>query len=164
MWDSAIGGIGGMISFGTFGIIGSTIASAGLGFVGSVGGDLIANNGNWNQVNWYKALVMGAVNGFAGFLSGPGLQNGKAVGEAIGSALSETVSYKAIITAAKRYGTGIGFQRTWNLYGNQVIFNALFVTPTIIANRKMITTLVMSASSIATVLFNWSNKYFNFWD
>ena len=49
--DGTIDGISGLIVFSGIGAIGSAIISGVLGFVGSVGGDLIKSKGNFSKVN-----------------------------------------------------------------------------------------------------------------
>ena len=54
--------ISGLLAATGIGMWGAAIVSGGLGFVGSVGGDLIESNGDWSSVNWGKAVVLGIVN------------------------------------------------------------------------------------------------------
>ena len=75
--DGTIDGISGLIVFSGIWTIGSAIISGVLGFVGSVGGDLIKSKGNFSKVNWNKAVVMTAMNFALGF--GSGVQNSKAI-------------------------------------------------------------------------------------
>lgn len=46
--DGTIGGISGLMVFTGIGALGSAFISGGLGFIGSVGGDLITSNGDWD--------------------------------------------------------------------------------------------------------------------
>ena len=60
--DGTIGAASGLLSATGIGTVGAALISGGLGFVGSVGCDLISSNGNWSSINWAKAAIMGAVN------------------------------------------------------------------------------------------------------
>lgn len=73
--DGSIGAISGALGASGIGAIGMAISGGLLGFGGSVGGDLIQNNGDFSQVQWGKAVFMAATGAFLGRLSGPGAQN-----------------------------------------------------------------------------------------
>ena len=117
-FDTILGGLGGAIGFSGVGTIGSIILNAGLGFIGSVGSDLITNNGDWSKVDWIKATVMTAIGGVFG--AGPGAQNSKS----IASGLSKNPLIKkgmgAIAKAENKYMLNqigkTGLSGTWNLY------------------------------------------------
>jgi len=86
--DGALGGIGGLLAFTGIGALGSAFISAGLGFVGSVGGDLISSNGDWDKVNWTKAGIMTVVKFGLGF--GAGAKNSKAISKDLWGTVKNT--------------------------------------------------------------------------
>ena len=59
--DATIGGISGALGASGINQVVSMIAGGVLGAAGSIGGDLIASGGDWNQVNVGKAILMGAI-------------------------------------------------------------------------------------------------------
>ncbi len=82
-FDALIGGLTGLIGGSGIGIVGSTIVGGLLGFVGSAGGDLIASGGNFNEINWGKAAIMGVIGSITGLIAGAGTGNVKAMSRAI---------------------------------------------------------------------------------
>lgn len=82
-FDALIGGLTGLIGGSGIGIVGSTIVGGLLGFVGSAGGDLIASGGNFNEINWGKAAIMGVIGSITGLIAGAGAGNVKAMSRAI---------------------------------------------------------------------------------
>jgi hypothetical protein len=158
--DSVIGGISGMLSFSGIGALGMALASGALGFVGSVGGDLIASNGNWSKINWGKAAAMGGINFFLGYCAGAGVQNRKEIGETLAKV---SASYRAILDATKR-GIESGTQNAWNVYGGRLMTDIALAMPSIISGRMFKATSTMATTAIAMTLFNWgADFYFDWW-
>ena len=81
--DGTIGAVSGLLAATGIGMWGAAIVSGGLGFAGSVGGDLIESNGDWSSVNWKKAVVLGIVNFGLGAWAGAGSQNSTALGKGL---------------------------------------------------------------------------------
>lgn len=135
--DGAIGGISGLLAFTGIGALGSAVISGSLGFIGSVGGDLISSNGNWNKVNWTKAIIMTAVNFGLGF--GAGAYNSKAIGSDLWKSVSKTNVGNIFQKAVAKYSSGQitqkGLQGIMNLYGNTLAMSMTNAMPMIMANR-----------------------------
>jgi len=87
-FDALIGGLTGLIGGSGIGIVGSTIVGGLLGFVGSAGGDLIASGGNFNEINWGKAAIMGVIGSITGLIAGAGVGNVGKMNEAINAGKS----------------------------------------------------------------------------
>jgi hypothetical protein len=102
--DGSIGGISGLLAFSGIGALGSAFISGGLGFIGSVGGDLVSSNGDWNQVNWVKAGIMTVVNFGLGY--GAGAQNSKGIGKDLWKSVSKTKVGGTFQSAAAKYSAG----------------------------------------------------------
>ena len=161
LFDAGIGGISGAFSFSGIGAWGMAFVSGVLGIAGSVGGDLIANKGDWFSVNWIKAFVMGGVNFAIGRIVGAGVQNKKEIGNILQKVSS---NYRAVLTAATRYGTGSGFRNTWNLYGERLLADIAMAMPCIIAGRSFLATSTMVSTSFATTMFNLgADFWFGWW-
>ena len=135
--DGTIGAVGGLVAASGIGAFGCALISGGLGFIGSVGGDLIENNGDWEKVNWQKATLMGALNFGLGFLCGSGsqtadsfaktmLQNSE-VKRTFGIILDSSIKYEAKEISKK------GFQGVMNLYGKQFVGAVAKAYPSYIA-------------------------------
>jgi hypothetical protein len=90
-FDGLIGGITGLIGGSGIGVIGSMVAGEVLGFTGSVGSDLISNAGDFGQINWGKAAIMGALGILTGFLAGAG--NIKVMNDAVNTGSSWGLSH-----------------------------------------------------------------------
>ena len=160
LFDAAIGGLSGAVSFSGFGTFASSLTLAGLGFAGSVGGDLITNNGDWSKVNWAKAGTMAGINLLLGFAAGPGVLNKRRIGEALAKV---SVSYRAVLTAAK-HGLESASRNTWNLYGGRLMTDIALAVPAIISGRMFNATSVMASTAVAMTLFNWgADSYFDWW-
>ena len=86
--DTVIGGISGALGASGINQVTSIIAGGVLGVAGSVGGDLIASNGDWSEVNVWKAIVMGGVGALIGSWTGAGTQNTKAMVKSINAGKS----------------------------------------------------------------------------
>lgn len=159
--DAGIGGISGMLSFSGIGAWGMAFTSGVLGFIGSIGSDLIASKGDWSSVNLIKAGVLGGVYFALGRFAGAGVQN-KAI---IGNILYKTSnSYRVIMNATIKYGTGSGFRSTWNLYGGRLLTEIAIAMPSIIAGRMFIATSTMASTALSMTLFNWgADTYFDWW-
>ncbi len=87
-FDALIGGVTTLVGASGIGIVGSMIIGGTLGFTGSVGSDLIANNGDWSKVNWVKAGIMTAVGIGLGAWSGAGAQNFRSMSNSINAGKS----------------------------------------------------------------------------
>ena len=158
--DGIIGGISGLLAFSGIGAFGSALISGGLGFVGSVGGDLIRNNGDWSQVNWGKAAVMAGMNFLLGW--GPGLQNSKAIGKSLSSSLSNNTGFKAISKAlANPKASAKGIQGVFNLYGKSLAQGISSALPGIMISGMDSAFTVMLSTAVSTTLFSWGTDYFD---
>lgn len=118
IFDSVLGGLGGAISFSGIGLFGSIVLNAGLGFVSSVGSDLISNNGDWSNVDWTKGIVMTVIGGIFG--ASPGAQNSKEILKNVFKNPSIRKGLTAITKASYRYMSHqiskVGLIGTRNLY------------------------------------------------
>lgn len=95
------------------------------------------------------------------FFAGSGVQNTKEIGEAFSKV---SVSYRAIITASKRYGTGRGVINTLRLQGTRCLMDAALFVPKILAGRAFVAASTMASTAVATTLFNWgADRYFDWW-
>ena len=158
--DGTIGGVSGLLAFSGIGAFGSALISGGLGFVGTVGGDLIRNNGDWSQVNWGKAAVMTGMNFLLGW--GPGVQNSKAIGKSLSSTLSSNTGFKAISKALANPKASVrGIQGAFNLYGKSLAQGISSALPGIITSRMDDAFAVMLSTAVSTTLFEWGTDYFN---
>ena len=83
VFDGVLGAVSGVIGASGIGVVGSMIWGGTLNFAGSIGSDLIANDGNWEDVNWGKAFAMAAIGVGFGRWAGAGAQNTKAMCQAI---------------------------------------------------------------------------------
>ena len=97
--DATIGGISGALGASGINQVVSMIAGGVLGAAGSIGGDLIASGGDWNQVNVGKAILMGAIGVGLGRWTGAGTQNSKAMVNTINA--GKSWGSKAFLTSAK---------------------------------------------------------------
>lgn len=135
--DGTIGGINGLLAFTGIGALGSAFISGGLGFIGSVGGDLIASNGDWNQVNWVKAGIMTGANFLLGLSAGT--YNSKAVGSDLWKTVSKTKVGGLFQSSAAKFSAGQmsqrGFQGVMNLYGSTLAASITNAMPMVMANR-----------------------------
>ena len=152
--DGTIGGISGLIAFSGIGAIGSAIISGVLGFVGSVGGDLIKSKGNFSEVNWNKAVVMTIMNFFLGF--GSGVQNSKVINNSLKSALSNNVGFKAVSKVLLNpKASARGIQGVLNLYGKSLTQEISSSLTRIMVNRMNDTFSRMLSTALSVTLFEW---------
>ncbi|CDR31470.1 Uncharacterised protein [Acholeplasma oculi] len=155
--DGSIGGISGLLAFTGIGALGSAFISGGLGFIGSVGGDLIASGGDWNQVNWVKAGVMTVVNFGLGW--GAGAQNSKAIGKDLWKSVSKTKVGGIFQSSAAKYSAGQmsqrGFQGVMNLYGNTLAMSMTNAMPMVMANRITSSFIGIGVSGGVDVFMGW---------
>ncbi|MCU0105221.1 hypothetical protein N7603_06080 [Acholeplasma vituli] len=155
--DGTIGGISGLLAFTGIGALGSAFISGGLGFIGSVGGDLIASNGDWNQVNWVKAGVMTAVNFGLGL--GAGAQNSKAIGKNLWKTVSKTKVGGTFQSSAAKFSAGQmsqrGFQGVMNLYGSTLAASMTNAMPMVMANRITSSFVGIGVSGGVDVFMGW---------
>ena len=155
--DGGIGGISGLLAFTGIGALGSAFISGGLGFIGSVGGDLIASGGDWNQVNWVKAGVMKIKNGLLG--AGPGANNSKAIGKDLWKSVSKTKVGNIFTNAAAKTSTGQmsqrGFQGLMNLYGQSLAASITNAMPNVMANRITNSFIGIGVSGVIDVITGW---------
>ena len=107
------------------GIWGAAIVSGGLGFAGSVGGDLIESNGDWSSVNWKKAVVLGILNFGLGAWAGEGSQNSIALGKGLLKNKEVHKTFTTLYNATNNYATRIisnrGFTGVFNLHAGKFI-------------------------------------------
>jgi len=123
--DGTIGAISGLLSTSGIGTVGAALLSGGLGFAGSVGGDLISNNGDWSTINWGKAAIMGGVNLLLGLKFGAGSQNAKGLSESLLKNGDVNKAFGVLYNATNNYLAGNiskrGFAGIFNLYEKQFI-------------------------------------------
>ena len=135
--DGIIGGISGLVAASGIGAIGAALISGGLGFVGSVGSDIIASNGNVKSINWVKASIMGAAGILLGLISGAGSQNIKSVSNSLlkNSNVHKTfgILYNATTKYAAKQMTERGFNGVLNLYVGRFVSAVSNALPGIIA-------------------------------
>ena len=123
-------------------------------------GLVIRSNGNWSKVNWGKAAVMTGMNFLLGW--GPGVQNSKAIGKSLSSALSNNPGFKAISKAlANPKASARGIQGAFNLYGKSLAQGISSALPGIMISRMDNAFAVMLSTSVFTTLFEWGTDYFN---
>lgn len=154
--DGALGGIGGLLAFTGIGALGSAFISGGLGFVGSVGGDLISSNGDWDKVNWTKAGIMTVVNFGLGF--GAGAKNSKAIGKDLWGTVKNTKVGNIFSSASARANAGQlsqkGFQGVMNLYGNKLAAATVNAMPGVMASRISSSFFGIGASGVIDLILN----------
>jgi len=155
--DGTIGGISGLLAFTGIGALGSAFISGGLGFIGSVGGDLIYSNGDWNQVNWFKVGIMTVVNFGLGY--GAGAQNSKGIGKDLWKSVSKTKVGGVFQSAAAKYSAGQmsqkGFQAVINLYGNSLAMSITNAMPMVMTNRITYSFVGIGVSGAVDVVVAW---------
>ena len=157
--DGTIGGISGLLAFSGIGAFGSAMISGGLGFVGSAGGDLIRNNGDWSKVNWGKAAIMAGMNFLLGW--GPGVQNSQAIGKSLSSALSNNTGFKAISKVLSNpKASARGIQGVFNRYAKTLAQGISSALPDIMISRMNSAFSVMLSTAVSTTLFSWGTDYF----
>ena len=157
--DGTIGGISGLLAFSGIGAFGSAMISGGLGFVGSAGGDLIRNNGDWSKVNLGKAAIMAGMNFLLGW--GPGVQNSQAIGKSLSSALSNNTGFKAISKVLSNpKASARGIQGVFNRYAKTLAQGISSALPDIMISRMNSAFSVMLSTAVSTTLFSWGTDYF----
>ena len=123
--DGTIGAVSGLLAATGIGMWGAAIVSGGLGFAGSVGGDLIESNGDWSSVNWKKAVVLGIVNFGLGAWAGAGSQNSTALGKGLLKNKEVHKTFSTLYNATNNYAAGIiskrGFTGVFNLHAGKFI-------------------------------------------
>ena len=72
LFDGLMGGVSGLISASGIGAVGSMIAGVATGIIGSIGGDLILNDGDFSKIDWKNAAISGIIGGVAGLAAGAG--------------------------------------------------------------------------------------------
>ena len=97
--DTLIGGISGALGVSGISKVMSTIVGGVLGAASSIGGDLIVSNGDWEQVNVWKAIAMGGIGALLGSWTGAGTQNTRTMVSAINS--GKSWGSKAFLMSAK---------------------------------------------------------------
>ena len=128
-WDAFMGGIGGIMSVTGLGVLGMTIAGAVIGFVSSVGSNLIAGSdfGSWQT--WLDIGLSTGLGAFFGYVGKAGATNAKSLDSALHSSakyLKAAASYDKVLTkiATGQYKTLAGaagaraltrttLQKTW---------------------------------------------------
>ncbi|MCR4898491.1 MAG: RHS repeat-associated core domain-containing protein, partial [Acholeplasmatales bacterium] len=125
LFDGTIGAVGGLITASGIGLIGAAISSGLLGFIGSVGDDLIQSNGNWNSIDWVNASIMTATGIAFGMISGPGAQNSSEIGEALMKNSEINKTFKILVNASEKYVakdmSKRGLTGVFNLYGSKFL-------------------------------------------
>lgn len=123
--DGTIGAVSGLLAATGIGMWSAAIVSGGLGFAGSVGGDLIESNGDWSSVNWGKAVVLGIVNFGLGAWAGAGSQNSSALGKGLLKNKEVHKTFSTLYNATNNYAAGIiskrGFAGVFNLHAGKFI-------------------------------------------
>ena len=161
--DGTISAISGLLSATGIGVIGSVLISGGLGFVGSVGGDLISSNGDWSSVNWVKAAIMGGVNLLLGIWSGAGSQNSTELGKMLFKNGDVEKTFGILYNATNNYLSGNlskrGFSGVFNLYGKQFI-NA--VSKALPGNVARLTAVNLGKLGITSIVSNVGSVLLNY--
>ena len=144
--DAAIGGLGGLVSFGGLGVIATASLQGAIGFVGSVSSDLLASNGDWSSINWRKATMIGIINGGISFFIGKaGVQNSEEIINSTLSSLSKQTGCKALCTAIQN---GSSLTGLLNLYSKQLVSYLATLSFDIITERIIKAVAVTIGSSI----------------
>ena len=160
--DGTIGAINGLLSTSGIGKVGAALLSGGLGFAGSVGGDLISNNGDWSTINWGKAAIMGGVNLVLGYAFGAGSRNTTELSKSLLKNGDVNKAFGVLYNATNNYLAGNiskrGFAGIFNLYGKQFINAVTKAMPGTIARltAKSLKNLVIStvaSTGISTGLY-----------
>lgn len=150
--DGTIGAISGLLSATGIGTFGAALISGGLGFAGSVGGDLISSNGDWSSINWGKAAIMGGVNLLLGTWAGAGSQNSSALGKGLLRNGEVNKTFGILYKATNNYLAGNiskrGFAGIFNLYGNKFISAVSKALPGTVARLTAINLGKLGISSI----------------
>ena len=141
-WDTLIGGISGAFSVSGFGVVGMTIISGTIGFISSVGTNLIngSNFSSWNT--WLNIGISTGVGAFFGFIGGAGATNTKVLDNALTESTQFTkaaLSYDKVLTkiaegsyknlsgaAGARALTRSTLQRTWQNIVNKTSWMEFF--------------------------------------
>lgn len=141
-----------MLSATGIGTVAAAIISVGLGFVGSVGGDLISSNGDWSQVNWGKTAVMGVINLGLGAWGGSGSQNSSALGKGLLKNKEVNAQFGRLFNAVNNYAAGTiskrGMTGIFNLYGKQFINSVANALPGTVARLAAINLCKLSVASM----------------
>ena len=100
-WDALIGGISGALSVTGLGVLGMTIAGATIGFVSSVGSNLI-NGSDFGDFNtWLDIGISTGLGAFFGFIGGAGATNTKGIDSAVRNSsqfMKAAASYDKVLT------------------------------------------------------------------
>ena len=163
--DGTIGGISGMLAATGIGTLAAACISGGLGFAGSVGGDLISSNGDLTSVNWGKAAIMGAVNFGLGAWAGAGSQNSSALGKGLLKNSEVNRTFSILYKATNNYAAGAiskrGFAGVFNLYGGQFINAVSKALPGTVAKLTAVNLTKMAISTAGSAALSY---HMNSWE
>ena len=98
LFDLALGAVSGIIGFSKITRFGSTLLSGIIGAVGSIGGDIIQNNGQLAKIDWVRAINIAAISSAIGFWAGAGVRNAKAMVNAINE--GKTIAGRAFLMSS----------------------------------------------------------------
>ncbi len=152
-----------MLAASGIGTLAAACISGGLGFAGSVGGDLISSNGNWTSVNWGKAAIMGVVNFGLGAWAGAGSQNLSALGKWLLKNSEVNRTFSILYKAANNYAAGAiskrGFAGVFNLYCGQFINAVSRALPGTVAKLTAVnlTKMAISTAGSAILAYNMNS-------
>lgn len=150
--DGAIGAFNGALATSGIGSVASKIISGALGVAGSVGGDLINSNGNWNEINWGKAAILGAVNVGLAIFGGSNSQDATKLGKELLKNKEVSSKFSVLFNAVNDYASGTiskrGMTGIFNLYGKQF---ANAVTKNMHGLVAKLTTHSLGFSSLTTI-------------
>ena len=112
-WDALMGGIGGIMSVTGLGVLGMTISGAVIGFVSSVGSNLIAGSDFSSWQTWLDIGMSTGLGAFFGYVGGAGATNAKSLDSALHSSakyIKAAASYDKVLTkiATGQYKTLVG--------------------------------------------------------
>lgn len=138
-----------VLAYTGIGLIGSIAAGAGMEFVQYTLDSAVFHD----DFNWSGALIATGLGALGGLFSGRGAQHFKS----IGNNLDDTgrTGVKAILTAFDKYGTGTGYQKVINLWGDRV---AKSLAKTISQNFTKSAMIVWGTTALTYKASYWLGK------
>ena len=150
--DGTIGAISGLLSATGIGAVASAAISGVLGLAGSVRGDLIDSDGDWDQVNWGKAATVGIIGAIFG--ASKGSQNSVKLGENLLKNNEVKTQFGRLLNAVNDYAAGTiskrGMTGVFNLYGGQFIDAVSKALPRTVAGLTAKNLAGLFASSVVS--------------
>ncbi len=137
------------LAYTGIGLIGSIAAGAGMGLMQYTLDSAVFHD----EFSWSSALIATGLGALGGLASGRGAQHFKS----IGSNLDDTgrTGVKAILTAFDKYGTGAGYQKVMNLWGDRV---ANSLAKSISQNFTKSALIIWGTTVISYKASYWLNK------